>query len=185
MLLQEPGRAAREQADRPRRAQGVPDREPRGLEEARELHREPRGRDGAGRAPPGRRDPGAGREGARRPHRDRGHDRGGGAGVRRLLIIGLVAAGAAALGLAGRWAWEASLSSPRLAIADIQVAGTHRVAADSIIAASGVVAGTNILRLDPKAVERRLARHPWVAAARVQRHLPGTVAIRVVEREPV
>ena len=105
--------------------------------------------------------------------------------MRRLLLIGLAAAGVGALCLAGRWAWEASLSSPRLAIADIQVAGTHRVVADSIIAASGVVAGTNILRLDPKATERRLARHPWVAAARVQRHLPGTVAIRVVEREPV
>jgi cell division protein FtsQ len=105
--------------------------------------------------------------------------------MRRALLIGLVAVGVAALAAAGRWGWEVCRSSPRLAIAQIQVEGTRRVAPDSIIAASGIAEGANILRLDPKAVERRLARHPWVAAARVQRHLPGTVAIRVVEREPL
>ncbi len=105
--------------------------------------------------------------------------------MKRFVFAWLVAGGIAAAVAGGFWARDACLSSPRLAIADVQVEGAHRLPPDSVVAASGVVAGTNILRLDSRGAERRLARNPWVASARVERHLPGTVVIRVAEREPV
>ncbi len=39
--------------------------------------------------------------------------------------------------------------------------------------------------VDPALVAARVARHPWIASATVLRELPGTVRVRVTEREPV
>ena len=42
--------------------------------------------------------------------------------------------------------------------------------------------GDALLAIDTDAVASRLARHPWVASARVHRELPSTFAIEIVER---
>jgi cell division protein FtsQ len=44
--------------------------------------------------------------------------------------------------------------------------------------------GTNILAVEPDQLAEQVASHPWVASATVLRHLPDTLEVRVVEREP-
>ena len=60
------------------------------------------------------------------------------------------------------------------------VLGTHRV-----VAVAGLELGTNVVHLDTGAIEERLLRDPWVAVASVRRDLPGTIVIRIREREPM
>lgn len=106
---------------------------------------------------------------------------------RRVLLVAIVAAAVvgplAWLGASRLWEW--CLTSPRFAIAEVRVEGTRRLPASAVEAEAGLLRGTNLFRLDPRAVERRLASHPWIASARVLRRPPRAVRIVVVEREPV
>src|SRR3546814_7137808 len=50
---------------------------------------------------------------------------------------------------------------------------------------SSDLTGRPILAIDPAAARAALEALPWVAAASVERQLPGTVYIRLTEREPL
>ena len=67
----------------------------------------------------------------------------------------------------------------------IQVTGEQRLTAAEVAALAGLRDGTNVFHLDTAAAAARLETSPWIASARVQRDLPSTVRIAVVEREPV
>lgn len=105
--------------------------------------------------------------------------------ARRLLFVGKVLAALAALALAayaGRWAVRHVIASPRFALAEIRIGATEHVGRDEIVSRSGVNIGDRLLVLDTDQIAARLARHPWIAAARVQRQLPATLVIDVTER---
>ena len=120
---------------------------------------------------------------------------------RRLLSLGIAAAVLAPLGGGGfaahRLGWDMraleTLSSQALAlsaktglaIADIEVEGRHRTSAESILAALGVGRGTPILALSPARAKARLETIPWVRSAAVERRLPDTLYVRIVERRPL
>ena len=68
---------------------------------------------------------------------------------------------------------------------DIRIEGTVTVTREDVLRLAGVGPGTNVFHLDADAVARALVADPWIAAASVERHLPGTVVIRLQEREPI
>ncbi len=75
--------------------------------------------------------------------------------------------------------------SPLFAVDRIRVLGEDHLSAAEIVRRSGIEPGTNVLLLDPAAVERRIEADPWVRDATVTRSFPSTVTIRVIERTPV
>lgn len=71
------------------------------------------------------------------------------------------------------------------AVGDIAVEGRHTTAPATILKALAARRGTPILAVDPKRAAARLAALPWVRSAVVERRLPGTILVRLVERRPL
>lgn len=105
---------------------------------------------------------------------------------RRLLVVGKILAALVALGLAVvavRAAVRHVVASPRFALREVRVGpGTAHVTAAEIAELTGVELGARLLTLDTDGIAARLARHPWIASARVRRELPSTLVIDVSER---
>jgi len=72
-----------------------------------------------------------------------------------------------------------------LSVQDVTVTGRNETAAADMLAAIDVQRGTPILSVDPEAVRQRLKRLSWVRDARVERRLPGVIAIAIEERVPM
>lgn len=95
------------------------------------------------------------------------------------VALFLGAAGAAvALGLG--WLF----TSPRFAVAAVEVRGVGRLSTPEILSAAGIAAGENLFRLDPERVAARLRQLPRVRRAHVVRSFPDRVTIVVEERVP-
>lgn len=75
--------------------------------------------------------------------------------------------------------------SELLRVANVEVSGERRLTAAEVLAAAGVVEGSEMVTLDLAAVRRRLAALPEVQRAHVRRDWPRTIRIRIVERRPV
>ena len=67
----------------------------------------------------------------------------------------------------------------------IRTEGQHRMSPDAIHAAVGVDLGTPIFEVDLAAARAGVEAIGWVEKATVERHLPSTLHVRVVERTPV
>src|SRR5206468_3329528 len=80
---------------------------------------------------------------------------------RWLAIVAVVAAGSA---VAGGVHWL--LTSPRFAIAGVEVRGASRVSAERVVEAAGIPARANIFRIDPTTVTARLQAVPEILRAR-------------------
>ena len=93
-------------------------------------------------------------------------------------VIVLALSGAGALG--ARWL----LTSPRFAVAEVEVRGASRLAAEEIIAASGIRRGVNLWRLDPAEVVAGVEALSAVRRAEVIRAFPNRVTVVVEERRP-
>jgi cell division protein FtsQ len=72
-----------------------------------------------------------------------------------------------------------------LAVADIQVEGRSYTAREAILRALEAERGTPILAVDPAAAKARLEALPWIRSASVERRLPDTLYVRLVERRPL
>lgn len=79
-------------------------------------------------------------------------------------------------------AWTARTG---LAVSQVEVEGRDRVSREAILDALGVGRGTPILAVDPVEAKRRLETLSWVQGASVERRLPDTLYIRLVERRPL
>ena len=67
----------------------------------------------------------------------------------------------------------------------IRTEGPRRSSADAIHAALDVALGTPIFEVDLDAARERVRAVAWVERATVERHLPSTLHVRIVERTPV
>ncbi len=83
----------------------------------------------------------------------------------------------------GRWALIHVLNSPRFAVSQVLVGPTHSVNPQEIILLTGVTTGQKLLSIDPDEVAARVATHPWVLSVRVERKLPASLQVDVVERK--
>lgn len=85
----------------------------------------------------------------------------------------------------GLWeAYRAMVRLPYFRVAEVQVEGNLQVAAQDIINSLGLAPETSILQVDLKAMARRVLENPWIKEATVQRRLPLSLTIQVVERMP-
>jgi cell division protein FtsQ len=72
-----------------------------------------------------------------------------------------------------------------LRVADIRVEGRQTTDRETILAALGARLGTPILAVDPVRAKQQLEALPWVRSALIERRLPETLYVRLVEREPL
>jgi cell division protein FtsQ len=72
-----------------------------------------------------------------------------------------------------------------LVVTDIKVEGRETTDRETILAALGAGPGTPILAMSPSRAKEQLERLPWVRSAVVERRLPDTLYLRLVERKPL
>jgi cell division protein FtsQ len=72
-----------------------------------------------------------------------------------------------------------------LAVRQVMVEGRERVSRAAVLEALGVGRGTPILAIDPVEAKARLEALAWVRSASVERRLPDTLYVRLVERRPL
>lgn len=72
-----------------------------------------------------------------------------------------------------------------LTVADIRVEGRETTDRETILAALAAGPGTPILAVNPERAREQLEALPWVHAAVIERRLPGTLYVRLVERKPL
>lgn len=77
------------------------------------------------------------------------------------------------------------LSAEALIIEKITVSGNSKMSRGEVIALMDGLRGQNMLTADLEGWRTRLKSSPWVADAAIRRVLPGTVAVAVLEREPI
>jgi len=76
------------------------------------------------------------------------------------------------------------LENPYFFVREIQVRGGEKFGGNEIVATAGLRHGMNIWKIDPVAIESKIARHPWVRRVLVRREFPRRVVIEVEERTP-
>lgn len=109
----------------------------------------------------------------------------------RMAAVALGAVFATVIGIyvlwrTGEWALDQLVyENPSFAVREVEVQTDGVIALDQLQRWSGVKPGQNLLALDLARVKRDLELIPAVESVAVERVLPHTVRIRVVEREPV
>jgi cell division protein FtsQ len=101
--------------------------------------------------------------------------RGRAASPAALAVIALIVIGL------GTWI---VLNSAFFDIRDVRVVGARNVSEEDILRLASIQRGTNLILLDTGDVAIRLREDPWIRDAFVERDLPTTAVIRVVERRP-
>jgi cell division protein FtsQ len=71
-----------------------------------------------------------------------------------------------------------------LVVGNIEVDGRAMTAKAAILRAIGATRGTPILAVSPSAAKAQLETLPWVRSAAVERQLPDTIHVTIVERAP-
>jgi cell division protein FtsQ len=72
-----------------------------------------------------------------------------------------------------------------LTVSDVTVEGRETTDRETILAALAARPGTPILAVSPKHAKQQLESLPWVRTAVIERRLPGTLYVRLVERKPL
>jgi cell division protein FtsQ len=72
-----------------------------------------------------------------------------------------------------------------LVVTDIQVEGRQTTDAATILAALDARYGTPILGVNPARAKQQLEALPWVRSAAIERRLPRTIVVYLVERHPL
>jgi cell division protein FtsQ len=73
----------------------------------------------------------------------------------------------------------------KFAVKDIVVEGRQQTPKDALTQAIATGAGAPIFSFDPAAAQARIAKLPWVASATVERRLPDTILVHLIERVPL
>ena len=90
------------------------------------------------------------------------------------------------LGLLGVfWVYRHTQSDARFAVKTVEVAGAIHTTRAEIDAVTARYAGANLFRIDIERVQRDLRALPWVRRIDIEKKLPDTLIVRIVERTPV
>jgi cell division protein FtsQ len=72
-----------------------------------------------------------------------------------------------------------------LVVTNIEVQGRETTDAATVMAALSAARGSPILAISPGHAKEQLEALPWVRSATIERRLPGTLFVRLVERRPL
>jgi cell division protein FtsQ len=100
-----------------------------------------------------------------------------------LKVLGL-ALGSLVMALGAQQGWRFVTTTPRLGLTEVVVRGQVRATEAELLKLGPIVLGSNLLALDPQALERSLAAHPWVREVHVRRELPSRLVVEVAEHQP-
>ncbi len=106
------------------------------------------------------------------------------AGLGAGVVLGLPHLGRITMASAGAQLVEAS-AALGLKVADIRVEGRETTQRATVLDALGAGFGTPILAVDPVRAKEKLEALPWVRSAVIERRLPDTLYVRLVERKPL
>ena len=100
------------------------------------------------------------------------------------VVLGRQPVGQAILGGVADRALAAS-AALGLVVRDIEVEGRETTDTATIMAALAADRGTPILGVSPSRAKQKLESLPWVRSAAIERRLPDTLVVRLVERHPL
>lgn len=103
----------------------------------------------------------------------------------RITKVTLATLAIPAVSYGGWWTYRQAVTTPYLAIHDIEVKGSRRVPKEEVLRLSGIRPGQNILSFSAKDAEGSIRANPWIEDALIDRGLPGSITIEVRERYPV
>jgi cell division protein FtsQ len=75
-------------------------------------------------------------------------------------------------------------SDPRFQITEVNFSGNHALSEKQLLDWLGQVQGENLFAYDLSKASEKLAEHPWVLSASVQRKFPKQIQIELTERVP-
>jgi cell division protein FtsQ len=104
------------------------------------------------------------------------------------LAVGAVLSGATGMHKSGQGIGGGFLALTGrlgLVVANIEVEGRSTTDVATVLSALGAHQGTPILAVDPTRAKEQLEALPWVRSASIERRLPGTLYVRLVERQPL
>lgn len=105
--------------------------------------------------------------------------------IGRLLILLRNAAVLAIVAAAGIWIWKHTQSDARFAVKHIEVVGAvHAPRADIDRVAQRYV-GLNLFKIDIALVQRDLGGIGWISRIDIEKKLPDTLRIKIIERTPL
>ncbi|MDE0811651.1 MAG: FtsQ-type POTRA domain-containing protein [Alphaproteobacteria bacterium] len=108
-----------------------------------------------------------------------------------IAILGGLGWHASSSGLVNRWvmAGEARIvdltKATGLEVRDVMVVGRSRTKRAALLEAIGIKVGDLILSVDLQRVHSRVSALAWVKEARLERRLPDTIFVSLIEREPM
>jgi cell division septal protein FtsQ len=104
--------------------------------------------------------------------------------VQRLFAVALNALIVAGVALAGLALYRHTQSDARFAVKTIEVAGARYSPRAAVDAVTRRYVGLNLFRIDIARVQRDLGGVGWIRRIEIEKKLPDTLRIRVVERVP-
>ncbi len=104
--------------------------------------------------------------------------------VQRALRIGRSTALTAAVVFLLMWAYGRTQSDIRFAVKTIDVSGVVHTSRADLDAVTAAYAGANLFKIDIARVQASIRALPWVSRVEVEKKLPDTLRIRIVERTP-
>src|SRR6266550_2446589 len=106
------------------------------------------------------------------------------AGTYGAILASRMPAGQAALAQATE-RFIAATGALGLVVSEIEVQGRETTDIGTVMAALSAARGTPILGVSPNRAKEQLEKLPWVRSATIERRLPGTLFVRLVERRPL
>lgn len=83
------------------------------------------------------------------------------------------------------WAWRHTQSDARFAVRGIEISGARYTSRADLETVTQQYVGLNLFRIDIDRVQRDLGSLAWVSRVAIEKKLPDTLRITVVERVPV
>lgn len=103
----------------------------------------------------------------------------------RLVLVARNFLLVAAIGIGALWLYRNTQSNPRFAVKDIEVTGAVHTPKAAIDAITRRYVGVNFFKIDLDRVQRDLGSLAWIQRISIEKKIPDTLRINVVERTPV
>lgn len=103
----------------------------------------------------------------------------------RVLAIARSVVAIVVMVVAGLWAWRHTQSDARFSVRQVEVAGAKHVSMSAVRQITDRYVGANLFQMDIANVQAEFGRLGWVNRVEIEKRLPDTLRVRIVERVPV